>query len=136
MQKRRSEFSGPVPFCVYSLICSKYFALDCSLWESLGFKCNPPLFNSFEVEFSLTMTSNWRTYKCWFILVTAKEGLLLSIHLSKLEVTMLLSDKILLIYCFKSCSLPITTQDGSLTALFVLLSNTILLMEHFHSGLI
>ena len=47
--------------------------LIASLPKPLGFKCNLPLFSSFEVIFPLSMISICKPCKCSFVLITVKE---------------------------------------------------------------
>ena len=49
--------------------------LIASIPKTLGFKCNPPLFSSFEVIFPLSMVSIDKPCKCSFVLIFVKETL-------------------------------------------------------------
>ena len=80
-----------------------------SLPKFLGFKCNPLLFNSFEVTFPLSMTSNCKPCKYSFGLITVKEAVPLSVRVIKLEMMLhsgkVFSDKFLWVKQCTKCYL-------------------------------
>ena len=76
--------------------------LKASLCKPLGFKCNPPLFSSFEVIFPLPLTSICKQYKCSFVLITVKEALALSVLVINFEKTTLLTTYTMLLALAKS----------------------------------
>ena len=79
--------------------------LIASLPKPLGFKCNPPLFSSFEFMFPLLMVSTDKLCKSSFVLITVKESLPILVRVIKLEMTTLLSSKVFSINFFRSSNL-------------------------------
>ena len=91
--KLKTSRKLPVTYKVVVNFLILLMKLIASLLKPLGYKCNPPLFNSFEVIFPLSITSSCKPCKCTFILLTVKEILPLSVRVIKLEMTTLLSGK-------------------------------------------
>ena len=104
--------------------------LIASLAKPLEFRYKPLLFSLFEIIFLLSLISTCKPCKCSFALITVKEALRLSVHVIKLEMITLLSDKTFSINLFRSSNLTYTTLDGLLTILLVPTCN-IILSEHF-----
>ena len=110
--------------------------LIASLPKPLRSRCNPPMFYSFEVIFSLSMTSNCKLYECLSVLITVKEALPLSACVNKLEMKTgkskngemktVLSGKVFSINFFRSSNFRRTTLYGSFTLPLFPICNTFL----------